>query len=70
MNDLLLRAQVVVRTSSMKSSRRHLADYIKKLYQRTYPTYMQHDYVSLIQPIKSLICDVVVAVAVVVCYTP
>ena len=34
MKDLLLRARVVVRTSNMKISRRHLADYVKTLHQK------------------------------------
>ena len=34
MKDLLLRAPVVVRTSNMKISRRHLADYVKTLHQK------------------------------------
>ena len=34
MKDLLLRARVFVRTSNMKISRRHLADYVKKLLQK------------------------------------
>ena len=34
MKDFLLRAPVVVRTSSMKISRRRLADYVKILHQK------------------------------------
>ena len=34
MKDLPLRARVVVRTSNMKISRRHLADYVKTLHQK------------------------------------
>ena len=34
MKDLLLRARAVVRTSNMKISRRHLADYVKTLHQK------------------------------------
>ena len=34
MKDLVQRACVVKRTSGMKISRRHLADYVKKLHQR------------------------------------
>ena len=34
MKDLLLQARIVVRTSNMKISRRHLVDYVKKLRQR------------------------------------
>ena len=34
MENLLLRCSVVVRTSSMTISRRHLADYVKNLYQK------------------------------------
>ena len=66
MNDLLLRARVVRQNLKYENSLRPLADYIKKLYQRTCRTYVQHDYFVLIQPIKSLICEVVAAVAVVV----
>ena len=53
MKDLHMRARVVVRTSNMKISLRHLADYVRKLF-------------FLIQPIKSSICGVVVVVAVAV----
>ena len=49
MKDLLLQARVVVRTSNVNISRRRLADYIK----------------AFIQPIKSMICGVVVDFAVV-----
>ena len=38
MNDLMLRARVVVRTSNMKISRRRSADYVKKLHQKAYST--------------------------------
>ena len=55
MKDLLLRARVVVRTSNMKISRRPLADYVKTLHQKACSTI-----ISFIQPIKSLICGVVV----------
>ena len=34
MKDLLLQACVVVRTSNMKTSRRHLADYVKTMHQK------------------------------------
>ena len=58
-----LRARVVVRTLTMKISRRRLADYVRKLHQKRAARAAR--LFSLIQPIKSLICGVVVAVAVV-----
>ena len=63
MKHLLLRASVVVRTSNMKISRRRLADYVKTLHQER--TARAARIFSFIQPIKSLICGVVVEVAVV-----
>ena len=68
MKDLLLRARVVVRTSNMKISRRHLADYVKKLHQKACRTCST--IIFLVKPIKSLICGVVVTVAVVISLTP
>ena len=56
MKDLLHRARVVVRTSNMKISRRRLADYTKKRATRAARLFF------FIQPIKSLICAVDVAV--------
>ena len=56
MKDLPLQSRVVVRTSNMKISRRHLADFVNKLHQRACHT------CSTIQPIKLFIYDVVVAV--------
>jgi len=64
MKDLLLRARVVVRTSNMKISRRRLAEYVKTLHQKAYRTCSMMLY-FFIQPIQSLICGVVVEVAVV-----
>ena len=61
MKDLLLRARVVVRTSNMKISRGRLADYVKTLHQKARAARL----FFFIQPIKSLICGVVVDVAVV-----
>ena len=63
--DLLLRARVVVKTSNMKISRRRLADYTsqhcnKKRAARAARLFF------FIQPIKSLICGVVVDVDVAV----
>jgi len=63
MKDFLLRDSVVIRSSSMKISRPHLADCIKKLYQKQAARAARLFF--LIQPIKSLVCDVVVAVPVI-----
>ena len=64
MKDLLLRARVVVRTSKMKISRRHLADYVKnRTKKRAAPAARLF---FLIPAIKSFICGGVVAVAVVI----
>ena len=63
MKDLLLRARCVVRTSNMKISRLCLADYTKKRAARAPRLFF------FIQPIKSLICGVVVVVAVVKSWT-
>ena len=65
MKDLLLRLRVVIRTSNAKISRR-LADYVKKLHQKACRTCSTNQN----QPIKSLICGVLVVVAVVISYTP
>ena len=65
MKDLLLRAPVVVRTSNMKISRRRLADY-QNIDQKTEKRAARAALLFFfIQPIKSLICGVVVDVAVV-----
>ena len=63
MKDLLLQARIVVRTSNVKISRRHLVDYVKKLRQRACRTCSA---IIFLEPIKSLICGVVVVVAVVI----
>ena len=44
MKDLLLRARVVVRTSNMKISRRHLADYVRRQIAPKGVPHVQHDY--------------------------
>ena len=60
MRGLLLRARVVVRTSNMSFGRlRH------KIVPKSVP-HVQHDFVFLIQPVKSLICSIDVSVPVVV----
>ena len=64
MKDLLLRARVVVRTSNMKRSRRRLADYVKTLHKKRAARAARLFF--FIQPIKSLICGVVVDVDVAV----
>ena len=67
MKDLLLRARVVVRTCTVKYE--NFTSSFGILCQTIAPKsvpHVQHDYFFLIQPIKSLICGVVVAVAVVV----
>ena len=59
-------ARVVVRTSNMKISRLRLADYIKTLHQKACCTCTRAARLFFfIQPIKSLICGVVVDVALV-----
>ena len=60
MKDLVLRAHVVVRTYNRKISRRHLADCVKILPQKACRTCST--IIFLIQPIKSIICGVDVAV--------
>ena len=62
MKDFLLRAHVVVTTSNTTISRRRLADYVKKLRQKARRTI----FLILIQPIKSLVFGVEVAVDVVI----
>ena len=62
MKDLLLRAGIVIGASNMKSSSRHLADYVKELRKKVYFPHSDRAF-------KSLICDVVVAVAVVISKT-
>ena len=62
MKDLLLRARVVVRTSNMKISRRRLADYTSK-HCTTKRAARAARLFFFIQPIKLLICGVVVDVA-------
>ena len=59
----LLQACVGVRTSNMKLSRRFLVDYVKKCTKKRAARAARLFF--LIQPIKSLICGVVVDVAVV-----
>ena len=63
MKDLLLRARDVVRTSNMKITRHRLADYVKTLHQKRAARAARLFF--FIQPIKSLICGVVVDSAVV-----
>mgnify|MGYP000418142541 CR=1 FL=1 len=66
MKDLLLRARAVFRTSNMKISRRRLTGYVKALHQKACRTCSTIIIIIIsIQPIKSLICGVVVDVAVV-----
>ena len=64
MKDFLLQARVVVRTSNMKISCRSLADYVKKCSKK--PAAHAARFFFLIQPMKSLICGVVAAVALVI----
>ena len=64
MKGLLLRARIVVRTSKMKISRLHLADYVKNCTKKRGARAARLFF--LIQPIKSFICGVVVDVAVAV----
>ena len=60
MKDLLLRARVVVRNSNMQISRRRLADSVKNCIKKR--AVRAARLLFIIQPIKSLICGVVVAV--------
>ena len=62
--NLLLRAHVVVRTSSTKIPRRHLTDYVKNCTKKRAARAAR--LFVLLQPIKSLICSAVEAVPVVV----
>ena len=64
MTYLLLRARVVVRNSNMKTPRRHLADYVKNYIKMRAARATRLFFP--IQPIKSLVCGVDVAVAVVI----
>ena len=50
---LLLRTRVLIRTSNMKNSRRHLAAYVRKLHQKACCTGRAAQLFFLIQPIKS-----------------
>ena len=61
MKDSLLRARVVVRTSKMKISRRSLAKYAKNCNKKRVAR--APGLFSLVQPIKSLISVIIVAVA-------
>ena len=69
MKDLLLRASVVVRISDIKISRRRLTDYTSKHCTKKRAARAARLF-FLIQPIKSMICGVVVEVAVVKSQTP
>ena len=60
MEGLQLPACVVVRTSKLKISRRRYADYVKKNCAKKRAARAARLF-SLIQPIKSFICGVVVA---------
>ena len=64
MKDLMLRAEVVFRTSKLKISRFLLTDYVKKLLQKCATRAARLFF--LVQPIKSLICSAVVAVALII----
>ena len=64
MKNLSLQTCVVVRTSNMKISRCPLADYVKNCIKKRAARAARLFF--LIQPIKSLICGVVVVVAVVI----
>ena len=64
MEDLLLSARVVVRTSKINISRCHLAVYVKKCTKKRAARAAQLFF--LVQPIKSVIYGVVTAVAVVI----
>ena len=59
--DLLVQARVVIRTSNVKISRHRLAEYVKALHQKACRTIV----FLIIQPIKSIICGIVVDFAVV-----
>ena len=62
--------RVVVTTANMKISCRCFADYVVKISEPKSVPHVQHDYFFLIQPIKSLIFGVVVAVAFVLNCSP
>ena len=64
MKNSSLRTCVVVRTSNMKISRRRLADYVKNCTKNRAARAARLFF--LVQPDKSLICGVVVVVAVVI----
>jgi len=64
MKGLLVRVRVVVRTSKMKISRRHLVDYVKNCTKKRAARAARLFF--RIQPITSLICEVDVALAVVI----
>ena len=64
MKDLLLRVHVVVRTSKIKISRRHLADYLKNCTKKRVARAARLFFFVL--PIKSLIRAIVVAVPLVI----
>ena len=64
MKDLLQRTRVVVGVLNMQISRRHLTDYVKNCTKKRAVRAARLFF--LIQPIKSLICGVVFAVAVVI----
>jgi len=53
----MLRACVIIRTSNIKISRRRLADYVKTLHKKRAARAARLFF--FIQPIKSLICGVV-----------
>ena len=64
MKDLLLRARVVFRTSNNKISRRRLTDYVKKLHQTEACRTCRTTICPRSTNQSSLICGVVVVVAV------
>ena len=64
MKDLLLRARVVVKISNLKFSRCSMAGYVKNCPKKRAARAARLFF--LVQPIKSSICGVVVAVAVVI----
>ena len=65
---LLSRADLVVRTTNMKISRRSLADYVKNICNKKRVARAARLFL-LVQPIRSSICDAVVVVAVVISQT-
>ena len=64
MKDLLLRTRFAVGVLNMQISRRHLEDYVKNCTKKRAARAARLFF--LIQPIKSWIWDVVVAIAVVI----